>query len=181
VGRLFAGDPTALYQDFSRSIKERGALLRILGADLWTSQGFRRGMAQDIIAGGGSLADVLRAGGWRSAAFLLYLEKHEVDEAAALDCIFQHDVSCSEDTLASLPRAVRAVLAPMPASVSFALAKEPSSSQAPALPEPAPRAAARNVASPEKRQASFPDRVPSGPKKKSGQASILSCMKFLPA
>ena len=190
VGRLFHGVPSSLYRSFMRQVQDVGLLLQIVGAAKWTSHGFRRGMAQDIIANGGSLADVLRAGGWRSAAFLLYLEKHEVDEAAALDCIFRYDVACSEDTLSALPRAVRALLAPLPTDFSLEVAGGQKSSQVPALRAPAPRARSESAPGPSvpapaaassvKRPRDFPDRDAPGPKKKGGQASLLSLMKFRP-
>ena len=39
-------------------------------------------MAQDIIDAGGSLAVLLRAGEWRSSAFLKYLRESQPEEAA---------------------------------------------------------------------------------------------------
>ena len=46
---------------------------------------FRRGMASDMLASGSSLSAILRAGGWRSAAFLRYLRSQDLDEREALD------------------------------------------------------------------------------------------------
>ena len=43
---------------------------------------FRRGMAQDIVDAGGSLAVLLRAGDWRPSAFLKYLRESQPQEAA---------------------------------------------------------------------------------------------------
>ena len=45
---------------------------------------FRRGMAQDMLARGDPLAEILLAGGWRSGAFLRYLCRIEVDKEVAL-------------------------------------------------------------------------------------------------
>jgi len=89
VGRLF---PKACYSSFSRGMS---FLLEKIGfpqAADFSSHGFRRGMAQEILRRGGSLADVLAAGGWRSPAFLLYLDRNEVDEAAILDFLLEEDL-----------------------------------------------------------------------------------------
>ncbi|CAK0793703.1 unnamed protein product [Prorocentrum cordatum] len=48
------------------------------------SHSLRRGMAGDIVDGGGSLANLLRAGDWTSSAFVQYLSKNQVEELAAL-------------------------------------------------------------------------------------------------
>jgi len=48
---------------------------------------FRRGMAQDIVDAGGSLAILLRAGEWRSAAFLRYLRESQPQEAAVAQAV----------------------------------------------------------------------------------------------
>ena len=53
--------------------------------DDWThvgTHGRRRGMAQDIIDSGNSLAVLLKAGGWSSAAFLDYLRADQASDAA---------------------------------------------------------------------------------------------------
>ena len=42
----------------------------------------RRGMAQDIIDSGNSLAVLLKAGGWSSATFLDYLRADQASDAA---------------------------------------------------------------------------------------------------
>ena len=54
----------------------------------------RRGMAQDIIDAGGSLAVLLRAGDWRSSAFLAYLRENQPQEAAVSQAVI--NVSDSE-------------------------------------------------------------------------------------
>ena len=59
------------------------------------SHAFRRGMAQDIIDGGGSLATLLRAGEWRSSAFLKYLRDCQPEEAAVAQVVI--NLSDSED------------------------------------------------------------------------------------
>ena len=54
-----------------------------LGPLGWHS--FRRGAASDLLASGGTLAQVLHAGNWRSAAFLRYLRTRDVDVRAAFE------------------------------------------------------------------------------------------------
>ena len=88
VGRLF---PRACYTSFERAMRFLLRLICFPDAAAFSSHGFRRGMAQEILRRGGSLADVLAAGGWRSAAFLLYLDRTEVDEAAILDFLQEED------------------------------------------------------------------------------------------
>ena len=46
---------------------------------------FRRGMATDMLKSGSSLSAIMRAGGWRSAAFLRYLSSQCLDERESLD------------------------------------------------------------------------------------------------
>ena len=43
---------------------------------------FRRGMAQDILDSGGTLATLLRAGGWTSSAFQLYVRSEQIQDTA---------------------------------------------------------------------------------------------------
>ena len=63
-----------------------------VGAAGWHA--FRRGMASDLVASGTPLAQVLVSGGWRSAAFLRYVLRHEAEEVAA--CGLERDDSESE-------------------------------------------------------------------------------------
>ena len=57
-----------------------------LGKASW--HGFRRGSASDLVASGSSLAQVLEAGGWRSAAFISYLSAHASAEGTGLEFAF---------------------------------------------------------------------------------------------
>ena len=56
---------------------------------------FRRGMAQDIIDAGGSLAVLMRAGEWKSRAFLNYLREAQPQETAVARAVI--NLSDSED------------------------------------------------------------------------------------
>ena len=42
----------------------------------------RRGHARDLQQRGSNLAEILRAGEWRSAAFLSYLDSHQLEDDA---------------------------------------------------------------------------------------------------
>ena len=45
----------------------------------------RRGMARDLLDSGATLATILRAGGWKSSAFLRYLCRKDVDSREATE------------------------------------------------------------------------------------------------
>ena len=49
---------------------------------------FRRGAASDMLRRGAPLSAVLAGGGWRSAAFLRYLSRADIDERVALEQAF---------------------------------------------------------------------------------------------
>ena len=59
----------------------------VAGACTMTSHAFRRGMAQEIVSQGGSLADLLRAGSWQSKAFLTYLRDGQIQDKAVAEMI----------------------------------------------------------------------------------------------
>ena len=50
-----------------------------------TWHAFRRGMATDMLVGGSSLAEILLAGGWKSAAFPRYLARKDMDARVSLE------------------------------------------------------------------------------------------------
>ena len=65
-----------------------------LGKVGWHS--FRRGRAQDMLASGATLAQILTAGGWRSSAFLSYLRRRDVDERNSLETVMNQSDSDRE-------------------------------------------------------------------------------------
>ena len=75
-----------------RSLAEQCQLadLRQIG-----THAFRRGMAQDIVSNGGTLAVLLNAGGWNSKAVFTYLRQSQVDDSAVSQLII--NVSDSEE------------------------------------------------------------------------------------
>ena len=77
---------------FNKKVKEYALVLGLEGAARASSHGFRRGMAQDIVDAGGSLATLLKAGGWCSSAYTQYLRDNQsVDVAASAALIYLSD------------------------------------------------------------------------------------------
>ena len=58
--------------------------LELAEATEYVAHDLRRGHAEDIRARGGSLAEILLAGDWRSLAFLDYLNKHRLERDATM-------------------------------------------------------------------------------------------------
>jgi hypothetical protein len=50
-------------------------------------------MAQDLISKGASISYILFAGGWRSAAFLRYMNRKDLDARALLEVSMQNSDS----------------------------------------------------------------------------------------
>ena len=48
---------------------------------------FRRGMAQDIVDHGGSLAVLLKAGDWHSKSFFKYLRESQAEDSAVAQMV----------------------------------------------------------------------------------------------
>lgn len=60
-------------------LRRRLQCLGVADAHEFMLQDFRRGHASDLVAAGAPLNTILKAGEWRSPAFLAYLEKHKVE------------------------------------------------------------------------------------------------------
>lgn len=82
-GHLFNTSPAA----FQLVLRRLANQLGIPRASSLTSKAFRRGSARELLRSNCTMAQVLVAGQWRSAAFLNYLARSEVDERAIFDCI----------------------------------------------------------------------------------------------
>ena len=87
TGRLFHFN----YTSFTRELRHFLGILQVEDADKVSSHGFRRGSAEEIFSRGGRLADILVAGDWRSPAFMEYLDRESVEEAAVLQSILDRD------------------------------------------------------------------------------------------
>ena len=73
---------------FSAVIKELAIAVGVKDGHRVGTHAFRRGMAQDILDAGGSLAVLMRAGDWRSSAFLAYLRESQPQETAVSQMVF---------------------------------------------------------------------------------------------
>ena len=67
---------------FTKDVKVYGEKAGVQGWQSLGTHAFRRGMAQAILDEGGSLALLLKAGGWTSSAFLHYLRESQVQDVA---------------------------------------------------------------------------------------------------
>ena len=72
-------------------------VIRNIAADIgvqdisWHS--FRRSAAHTMLKQGGTISQIIRAGGWKSSAFLQYLSRRDVDDRAHLELIHQDSES----------------------------------------------------------------------------------------
>ena len=69
--------------------------LHVKNAGRYRTHDLRRGHAQDLVERGATLAEILRAGQWRSPAFLQYLDMQELEHGAVVEAHL--DESSSED------------------------------------------------------------------------------------
>ena len=74
--------------------------LKVPDANEYSTKAFRRGTAREMLDSQSSLAEVLVAGQWRSAAFLLYIDKMDVEEDAVFAAL--DSLSDEEDTSPAL-------------------------------------------------------------------------------
>ena len=86
-GRLL----TMSAQQAGRRLRTFAGLCLMAHAVSATLHGFRRGRAQWLVRSRKPLSVILQAGGWSSAAFLGYLDREEVSEAAFLDLLSEED------------------------------------------------------------------------------------------
>ena len=66
-------------------LREWLVALRVPDGHKYRTHDFRRGHARDMLRGGARLCEILKAGEWRSAAFLAYLDGTELEGAATLE------------------------------------------------------------------------------------------------
>ena len=101
-GRVFK---QLTYSSFSKVLRDHVTQLRVPSAHAYTSKVFRRGSAMQLVKSGGSLAEVLTAGQWRSPAFLMYVAKSEVDECAVFQAMALADESSDVNVSTAQKRA----------------------------------------------------------------------------
>ena len=104
IDRFRGQHPAKLFRvsakSFVKYMRRDAARCGLTGAALLGSHAWRRGMAQDIVNAGGSLATLLRAGQWRSSAFRVYLQQQALDEDAVAKLVIDHsdDEALGEQT-----------------------------------------------------------------------------------
>ena len=66
----------------ARRMKQLVAKIGVQDSERYGTHAVRRGMAQDILDMGGQLPALLKAGDWRSSAYLRYLRVSQTDDVA---------------------------------------------------------------------------------------------------
>ena len=69
-------------REFTMKLRARAASGGLPRASAYTSHSLRRGMAQDVLDAGGSLAVLLHADDWLSSAYKAYLRVQQPEEVA---------------------------------------------------------------------------------------------------
>jgi len=67
------------------TLRRRLALLAVADAASYVTQDFRRGHARDLQANGATLAEILKAGEWKSPAFMSYLDLDKLETEAVIE------------------------------------------------------------------------------------------------
>ena len=67
---------------FAKRIKELAEEVGLTNSESYGTHALRRGMAQDVLDMGGSLAALLNAGDWASSAYLKYLRSSQGEDVA---------------------------------------------------------------------------------------------------
>ena len=98
LGRWFTGLPLrcAPFRTISSSmalarLRDLLIVLKVPDASQYRTHDLRRGHADDMRRAGATLAEILAAGGWSSAAFRDYLDMHAVEEDAIFEAHFASD------------------------------------------------------------------------------------------
>ena len=87
--KLFSRSSSAFVQD----LRKYAAAVGLPEHDRLGSHALRRGMARDILDAGGSLAALLKAGDWKSAAYVVYLRENQAEESAISRLVVDHSDS----------------------------------------------------------------------------------------
>ena len=78
---------------FRQQLRTDAMAVGISEAHRLGSHALRRGMARDSIDHGGSFAILLRAGEWRSSAYVAYLREHQAEEVNVASLLIDHSDS----------------------------------------------------------------------------------------
>ena len=84
-GLLFSSKPGRL-----ATLKRRAAQL---GLEVSGWHAFRRGAAEDLVRSGCPIGFILKAGGWKSGAFLRYISAEALDTRAVTEAFLSHSDS----------------------------------------------------------------------------------------
>ena len=90
-GKVFPGFNQRSFQRALRAHLQQ--VNEVALAEVATSHGFRRGSAQELLKSKTPMAQILQAGGWKSPAFLEYLDKEEIDCEAILELCCEDETS----------------------------------------------------------------------------------------
>ena len=77
-----------------RGLRDALRSLGVPNAAAYRSHDLRRGHAEDLRLGGATLGEILRAGDWRSPAFLAYLDAEQLERDRTVEA---HLVDSSDD------------------------------------------------------------------------------------
>ena len=77
------------------ALREMLRLSNVPNASIYRTHDLRRGHCQDMVDNGSTVAEILRAGQWRSAAFLNYVDLDELERGAVMEA--HMDESSSDD------------------------------------------------------------------------------------
>ena len=89
-------DGAALFQGISgkhalQLLREALRSMRVDAPSEYGTHAFRRGHARDLAEAGTPLAIILKAGQWRSQAFMRYLDPNDIETLAALEVAYDSD------------------------------------------------------------------------------------------
>ena len=73
--------PDVVLRELRRCLQE----LQVPGAMAYRTHDFRRGHAEDLRISGAGLGEILRAGDWKSPAFLQYLDREQLERDRVLE------------------------------------------------------------------------------------------------
>ena len=87
-GQIF---PSLTATGFTRMLRQDLSEAGVIDPHTYSPHGFRRGTAKEMYDRGANLAAILIAGGWRSAAYLTYLRKEQIDNDRLFECLMNGD------------------------------------------------------------------------------------------
>ena len=80
-----------------QKLRQRLHMIGVPEAAKFRTHDFRRGHARDMQVGGKNLYQILKAGDWKSPAFLAYMDKSELEHGAVAESHLQECINESTD------------------------------------------------------------------------------------